>query len=113
MVLALSMPGTTELLIIAIVVLVVFGAGRLPEIGKNLGSGIRLFRRGLTNLDDDDFAEAPRLKKGKKKKKKKRDKGLKGEHEASLDGSADEEQPGVEGRASGRPPRDQGVPEKD
>ncbi|MDP7040611.1 MAG: twin-arginine translocase TatA/TatE family subunit [Myxococcota bacterium] len=39
--------GTTELLIILAMVLVVFGAKKLPELGKGLGTGLRSFRDGL------------------------------------------------------------------
>ena len=38
------MPGMTELLIILGIVVVIFGATRLPAIGKGLGEGIRNFR---------------------------------------------------------------------
>jgi sec-independent protein translocase protein TatA len=39
--------GFPELLLILIIVLVVFGAGRLPQLGKGLGEGISNFRDGL------------------------------------------------------------------
>jgi sec-independent protein translocase protein TatA len=38
-----------ELLIVLVIVLLLFGAKRLPEIGRGLGSSIREFRGGLTN----------------------------------------------------------------
>lgn len=37
--------GTTELIIILVLVLIIFGAGKLPEIGGALGKGIRNFRK--------------------------------------------------------------------
>ena len=37
--------GTTELLIIAVIVLLLFGSKRLPEIGKGIGGAIREFRQ--------------------------------------------------------------------
>ena len=40
--------GPLELGIILAIVLVVFGAGRLPEIGSALGKGISAFKRGVT-----------------------------------------------------------------
>ncbi len=68
--------GPTQILIIAIVVLVLFGASRLPQLGKNLGSGIRNFKDGLTGEGDDDGpqadAEPARQMTGKKSKKRKR-----------------------------------------
>ncbi len=44
--------GPTELIIILVIVLIVFGVGRLPEIGGALGKGIRAFRRGQTGEED-------------------------------------------------------------
>ena len=38
--------GPTELIIILFIILIIFGAGRLPEIGSALGRGIREFRKG-------------------------------------------------------------------
>lgn len=45
--------GPTQLLIVVLVALVLFGAGRLPALGKNLGAGIRNFKKGLTGEADD------------------------------------------------------------
>lgn len=39
--------GTTELVIILVIVLLLFGAKRLPELGRGLGKGMRSFRDGL------------------------------------------------------------------
>ena len=39
--------GTTELIIILVIVMVVFGASRLPGLGKGLGEGMRSFRDAL------------------------------------------------------------------
>ena len=38
--------GPTELIIILFIILIVFGAGKLPEIGGALGKGIKAFKRG-------------------------------------------------------------------
>jgi sec-independent protein translocase protein TatA len=49
--------GTPELLIILVIVLLIFGVGRVSRIGAELGQGIREFRRGLaegTEGDDTD-----------------------------------------------------------
>ena len=45
--------GTPELLIIAFVVLLVFGAKRLPEMGAAMGKGIREFKRNITEVKDN------------------------------------------------------------
>lgn len=42
--------GIPELLIILVVVLVVFGAKRLPEMGSAMGKGIREFKRGIKDV---------------------------------------------------------------
>ena len=42
----------THLLIIAIILLVLFGAKRLPELGKGLGEGLKGFKEGLKGVTD-------------------------------------------------------------
>ena len=46
--------GPTELVIILFIILIIFGAGRLPEIGSALGKGIKEFRRGQSGQDEDE-----------------------------------------------------------
>ena len=46
--------GPGELLIIALIALLLFGAGRLADIGKGLGQGISNFKKGLKEADDDE-----------------------------------------------------------
>lgn len=46
--------GTTELLIILVIVLVLFGVGRISRIGSELGKGISAFRSGLKEGQEDD-----------------------------------------------------------
>ena len=48
--------GTTEWLIILLVALIIFGAGRLPEIGEGLGKGIRSFKRAVSEEDKKSIA---------------------------------------------------------
>ena len=43
--------GIPELIIVLVIVILLFGAGRISKIASELGSGIRAFRRGLTQLD--------------------------------------------------------------
>ena len=45
-------PGPFELIVVLFIVLVVFGAGRLPEIGGALGKGIRAFKRGQSGEEE-------------------------------------------------------------
>jgi sec-independent protein translocase protein TatA len=48
-----------ELLILMVVLLLVFGAKRLPEMGKSLGKGMREFKDAVTGLDDDVSTPPP------------------------------------------------------
>ena len=50
--------GATELLIILALVLVLFGAGKLPQLGRGLGEGISNFKRGLKASNDADATAA-------------------------------------------------------
>jgi sec-independent protein translocase protein TatA len=43
--------GPMELFIILVIVLVIFGARRVPEIGASIGKGIREFKRNLSDMD--------------------------------------------------------------
>jgi sec-independent protein translocase protein TatA len=49
--------GTTELLIILAVVLLIFGVGRLGKLGKDLGTGIREFRKGIKPEEEEGGGE--------------------------------------------------------
>ena len=44
--------GFTEIMILLLVVLLVFGAKRLPEIGASMGKGIREFKRSISDASD-------------------------------------------------------------
>jgi sec-independent protein translocase protein TatA len=43
--------GFTELMMILVIVLVLFGARRVPEIGASIGKGIREFKRNISDVD--------------------------------------------------------------
>ncbi len=45
--------GTTELIIILVLVLIIFGAGKLPQVGGAMGKGLRNFKDGMK----DDMKE--------------------------------------------------------
>ncbi len=47
------MPGPTELLLIFLAVLLLFGAKRIPEIAQGLGRGIRDFKKSLKDTQDE------------------------------------------------------------
>ena len=45
--------GMPELLIILVIILIIFGAGKLPQIGKGLGQGIRNFRESTSGKTEE------------------------------------------------------------
>lgn len=49
--------GIWEILILLLVILLVFGPRRLPEMGRSLGRGMREFKDSVTGKDDNDPAE--------------------------------------------------------
>lgn len=54
------MPGPGELLLILLIVMVVFGANRIPQLGDALGKGIKNFRKSFAKDDDETETEATR-----------------------------------------------------
>lgn len=48
--------GPTEMLLLVLLLVVLFGAGRLPELGRGLGLGIRRFKK---SIHEDDETERP------------------------------------------------------
>ena len=48
--------GIPEIAIIVVVILLIFGAKRLPEIGTSMGKGIRTFKTALMGEDEKDEA---------------------------------------------------------
>ena len=49
--------GPTELIIILVIVIVLFGVGRISKLGSELGSGIKAFRDGLKGGEEDQQNE--------------------------------------------------------
>lgn len=45
--------GAPEVIIIALVVLLIFGGKKIPELMKGLGKGVSNFKKGLKDIDDD------------------------------------------------------------
>jgi len=64
--------GAPELLVIALLALLLFGAGRIADIGKGLGQGIKNFKQGLkeANDDEDKDEKADKAEKSEKAEKK-------------------------------------------
>jgi len=51
--------GIGELLLILVIVMIIFGAGKLPELGEGLGRGIRSFRKAVHQPDEIDVTPSP------------------------------------------------------
>jgi sec-independent protein translocase protein TatA len=51
--------GLPELLLLLLVVLLLFGPKRLPEMGRSLGKGMREFKDSITGKDETTSAELP------------------------------------------------------
>ena len=56
--------GVQELVLILLIVVVLFGASRLPQLGKGLGEGISNFKRGLKGNDSPPLSETSEEDKG-------------------------------------------------
>ena len=46
--------GPVEIIIVLVIVLLIFGPKRLPDLGRSLGRGMREFKDSVTGKDDDD-----------------------------------------------------------
>jgi len=55
--------GASELMIILVIVIVLFGGSKLPEIGKGIGEAIRNFKKGTKELGEDLEIEEKKLPK--------------------------------------------------
>jgi sec-independent protein translocase protein TatA len=58
----MRLPGGWELFIILIIVLLLFGPGRLSRIAGEIGKSIREFRSGLQELEEDDSSQPEEAK---------------------------------------------------
>lgn len=51
--------GPIEIIIILVIILIIFGVGRLPEVGAGLGKGIRNFKKSMSGQDETKDEEKP------------------------------------------------------
>lgn len=69
--------GTQELLIILVLVMIIFGAGKLPQVGGALGKGLRNFKKGVNDANENEDVEEGQVEeiteKSKSEKEKKED----------------------------------------
>jgi sec-independent protein translocase protein TatA len=61
--LAFGMPGATELIIILVIVVLVFGVNKIPQLGKGLGEGIRNFKSSIKEISADPDKKQPESEK--------------------------------------------------
>lgn len=65
----LGMIGSTELVVIALVVLLLFGGKKIPELMRGLGSGVKSFKDGMKDgADEPSKTEEPKQKTDEEKK---------------------------------------------
>ncbi|MCL2651879.1 MAG: twin-arginine translocase TatA/TatE family subunit, partial [Candidatus Azobacteroides sp.] len=48
-----SMPGGPELIIILVIVLLLFGGKKIPELMKGIGKGVKGFKEGIKDIEDE------------------------------------------------------------
>ena len=58
----LGIPGTWQIVLIVLVVLLLFGGKKIPELMKGIGRGTREFKKGL-NTDEEDAPESKDVEK--------------------------------------------------
>ncbi len=62
--------GVWEIVLILVIILIVFGVGKLPQVGNAVGRGLRSFRKGQSGEKDEDEEEEEEEEKPAKAKKK-------------------------------------------
>lgn len=50
----LLMIGTTEIIIIALIILLLFGGSQIPKLMKGIGKGVKSYKDGLNGIDDEE-----------------------------------------------------------
>jgi sec-independent protein translocase protein TatA len=45
--------GTQEIIVLALLVLLLFGGKKIPELMKGLGKGVKMFKEGMNSIDDE------------------------------------------------------------
>jgi sec-independent protein translocase protein TatA len=52
--------GPTELILILLIVIIIFGARKLPDLGKSIGEGIKNFKKSMNEAKDSDKDNPPK-----------------------------------------------------
>ncbi|PHO08715.1 twin-arginine translocase TatA/TatE family subunit [Malaciobacter canalis] len=73
----MGMPGGVEWILIALVVLLLFGGKKIPELAKGLGSGIKNFKKAVKDDENEEVASTDKVdeldKKSEAKKEEKKE----------------------------------------
>ncbi len=67
------MPSWQELIPILLIVVIIFGAKRLPEIGSGLGKGIKSFKKSMKEINEDDVKKVSKKEEVEAEKVEKED----------------------------------------
>ena len=51
--------GPTELILILLIVIIIFGARKLPDLGRSIGEGIKNFKKSMSAKDETDNTKKP------------------------------------------------------
>jgi sec-independent protein translocase protein TatA len=71
---AVFAPTPIEIIIVLIIVLIIFGPKRLPDLGRSLGRGMREFKDSVTGKDKDELPEADAEQQDKQPAREQQDK---------------------------------------
>ena len=63
----MHMPSGMQLLVIVLIVLILFGGKKIPELAKGLGSGIKNFKKAVKEDDNEEVATASKINENEKK----------------------------------------------
>jgi len=63
--------GIWEIVLILVIILIIFGVGKLPQVGNAIGKGLRAFKRGQSGEEEEDKEEVATTAKSKKTTRKK------------------------------------------
>ena len=61
--------GMPELIIILVIILIIFGAGKLPEIGAGIGKGIKNFKKATNEVESEEAKETKKIEEEEPEKK--------------------------------------------
>ena len=59
--------GIWEIVLILVIILIIFGVGKLPQVGNAIGKGLRAFKRGQAGEEDEDVVSDKPKKTARKK----------------------------------------------